>query len=286
MQFGFNTARRLMWAVIWGGTALVSGTVHADVLNLNSTSASGEINEALFWTSDYQSTGSGQLGKSFLRIEGGNNQPFVQGYNTDARSYKNNGDYDINGPKTQYDEKSDNQHTRSITLSDLSVSSIDGKDYYGFLLDIGEPGNVTKATLSMHALQIFQASTGLLDKFTDVSSAHPVYNMDSPVDWRVDLNGNVSSSGNGKADMVVYVPKSNFDATKGNYVYLYSSFGRPSPDTSTPSYANNGGFQEWFTAPGRTIGTPGPIPVPLPAAVWAGLALLTGLACARARRNR
>jgi hypothetical protein len=216
----------------------------------------------------------------------------VQGYNTDARSYNNGGAYQgpNGGSKTQFDEKSDLVHThsiRSVTLDQLSLFNIGGVAYYGFLLDIGQVGGGPDTNLSMRAFQLFQSNSNMLDTFVknpsetlggSLTGGTLVYDMDGPPqgDYRVDLQANLNPPGNGVGDMEVFVPKALFNANL-QYVYLYSSFGTADKNTPGSPYHNTGSFQEWAMLQGAGAG-PGPGPVvPLPPAVWAGLALISAV---------
>jgi hypothetical protein len=288
MRFGLIVA-----ALGLSGHFLSSHARAETVLDLTSTGVpAGVINGAIYQRSSEKPTGSGVI-DAFLRIEGGNNKPYVQGYNTDARSYNSSGDYvGATGSKTQFDEKSDLPHThdiKTITLSDLSFFQIGGTGYYGFLLDIGQEGNNTQTNLSLRSLQIFQSASGALDQFVknpseslggSLTGATLIYDMDGPPDGdhRVDLQADLNSPGNGVGDMEVFIPSALFNPALQN-VYLYSSFGTAtaSKNVAGPIFENTGSFQEW-----ALLG-PGPAVVPVPSAAWGGLALMGAIAIARAR---
>jgi len=229
---------------------------------------SGTINGAQFVAGTFQPAGSGVLG-SFVRIH--NNDTFEEGYNTDGRP-------------APLDDNSSATFTRSIQLSDLQVSFINGNSYYGFVLDVNQISNEPGDFLSMVGFKIFQGNTGDLTSFSGGnfgSDAALTYDMGS---YRVDINYNVSGSGSGNADMFVYVPTSLF-VGKGNYVYLYSAFGGGS---TIPPYSQTDGYEEWAIASaGGTPGGGGDNPgAPLPKTAWAGIGLLGMLAAGRFLQGR
>lgn len=224
---------------------------------------------AIFAQINVQPTGTGVI-QSFLRLQ---NNPNEQGYNTDARSYS--------AGKTQFDEKSDPNFTRSISLNSVPVVNIGGTNYREFFLDVNESANTAGRLISLDQLEIFLGSSSTLDTY---SSSNPnstpssltsgsgatskmIYSLDtgfspsSPdnpfVDNWIALDYLTSSGGSGKGDMVFYLPDALF-ANSGYgtnpYVYLYSQFGCGGVNKNCNNNANyasddtsNAGFEEWWT---------------------------------------
>src|SRR2546423_12488651 len=94
------------------------------------TSGSGSLGGAFFSTTDIQPTGTGVF-DPFLTVQ---NSPWEQGYNAGA------GDFDA---------KRAPQWNHEITLGDLRATTINGSNYYGFVVDINEPNGGPKATISL-----------------------------------------------------------------------------------------------------------------------------------------
>jgi len=182
------------------------------------------------------SVGTGSI-YSFLRIEANGTIETEQGYNTDARASGN--------PKVQFDQKTDPNFTRSITLGQIPIVTINGVEYREFLLDVNEPNNTTHL-ITLYELAFYIESVGDLDMWpTDFSS--PIWSMNDPIQAATSTSGaddfnilidsdNTQGSGN-RFDLVVYVKSSLFGGDNDKYVYLYSRFGRP--------VAVNAGFEEW-----------------------------------------
>jgi hypothetical protein len=138
--------------------------------------------------------------------------------------------------------------------------------------------------LSLNELQIFlgnapdlsgatvNGTTGLLGFG---ANATLVYDMDGADDAipatssRIDLNYDFNS-GSGSGDMYAFIPTSLFTGPN-QWVYLYSQFG-------DQPYPNNDGYEEWAAVVGPNV-------VPIPAAVWGGMALSGFVGASRLRRR-
>ena len=82
---------------------LITHQANAEMVDLSTAGSSGEINDALFVWTNFNSTGTGVI-DPFVRIK--TNDPVEEGYNTDYRS--TNPDY------PEFDEESNTQHHHSL----------------------------------------------------------------------------------------------------------------------------------------------------------------------------
>ncbi len=186
------------------------------------TAPSGAIVEQV----DPQPMGTGYI-HAFVRIQAKNGENGIeQGYNTDGRPL-------------QFDEKTSPSFTRSITLGQVPEVTVNGQNYFEFLLDINQ--NSSSPDLSLDEVQIFLGSTGNLlgyDASTGtLSGLSPVFDLSPGGQMEVLLNARLSS-GLGSGDMAMFVPAADFaGASPSTYVYLYSHFGNIA--------AANGGYEQW-----------------------------------------
>ena len=209
-----------------------------------------------------QSTGTGFI-DSFLRIQQSGQE---RGFNTD------------NG--TPLDDKG-GSFTHSLLLSDVGTTSIGGKDYYHFVLDINQNGN---NLLSLNQIQIFrrgadptsfaltEASAGApsLISFPGATEVFRMNNTPNASAYEIQLDYSLNS-GSGSGDMNLFVNKAAVDAAGGgNYVVLYSQFGSPNG-----AFASNEGFEEWWNLRSTTISAvPEPSSVVLLSSGLLGLGLV------------
>lgn len=172
-----------------------------------------------------------------------------QGFNTDGR---------VSGPGNgtilDNHDKGASNWNHSIKLKDLSTVTVcDGggstgtncHNFYEFLLDINEEGNVPNAGLSLDAFKLYVAGAGdiLSNSITDSTctadndpsgafklcgGATEVYDMDNGPGNDASLLMDYSNfSGSGKGvDLQALVPVESFAGrAPDSYVYLYSKFG-------------------------------------------------------------
>jgi hypothetical protein len=215
----------IMWLI-----AITIGTMggYAQTVNL-ATGNEGSINGALFkWTAQ-QPTGTGYI-DPFVRIQKKGQE---EGYNTSGRPFP-------------FDEKEPLNYTHDVQMNQLSPVTINGVEYYQFLLDINEPGN-TKAYLSLDELQIYTSAEGS-QRTKNVSSLGTLrYDLDAGGDNWILLDAS-RNSGSGSGDMYAFIPTSRFAGAKpSDYLYLYSHFGGVEPSKSEDSEA---GFEEWAMVSG------------------------------------
>ena len=208
-------------------TALLPSSARADSLSLTSPGAVVTANGALFYQANPQPTGTGFI-DPFVRIQRTGTE---SGYNTDGQ--------------IEFDTKDQGGHnwTHSLPLSTLQATTINGVQYYQFLLDINEAANDTKRLLSLNEVQIYLGDSGSLTGFKDgigfAGHSKPVYDLDGAGDKTIELDYKLNS-GSGSGDMFLYVPTSLFtqyNTNKYSFVYLYSAFGQPN--------GSDAGFEEW-----------------------------------------
>src|SRR5205085_6529977 len=121
--------------------------------------------------------------------------------------------------------------------SDLQTTTLNGINYYGFVVDVNEPGG-SKSTISLDGLKIFTSSTLQNSTSTDSkgifngSLGNLVYDFGNNT-----VHYNDQQHGSGSGDINVFIPVSDFAGTNQNdYVYMYQMWG--SADIS------EGGFEE------------------------------------------
>jgi hypothetical protein len=186
--------------------AALTTSLRAAVVDLD-TNGSGSINGALFSVVGPQPTGTGVF-DPFLTVQ---NTPWEQGYNAGA------GDFDT---------KRDPQWNHEIQFSDLQVTTVNGIQYFGFIVDVNEP-NGSKSPISLDGLRIYTSSTIRSSTSVDTNG----FFNGSLGTLRYDLGANSvlytdTHHGSGQGDITILVPVSNFAGAQAtDYVYMYQRWG-------------------------------------------------------------
>jgi len=209
--------RNFTSALVAAGMFAIAGVAQATVLDLGS-SGSGSVNGALFQTNNDHPTGTGVY-NPFLTVQ---NDPWEQGYN---------------GTNGNFDTKRVPQWNHEIQFSDLQTTTINGIAYFGFSVDINEPGG-NKAGISLNGLSVWTSSTTQSSTSTD---SNGFFNGSLGI-LRYDLGNNSvlyndQNTGSGGGDINIYIPVSAFAGTQqSDYVYMYQRWGNTD--------ASQGGFEE------------------------------------------
>jgi hypothetical protein len=209
--------RNFTAALVAAGMFAIAGVAQATVLDLGS-SGSGTVNGALFQTNNDHPTGTGVY-DPFLTVQ---NSPWEQGYNSSVGNF---------------DTKREPQWNHEIQFSDLQTTTINGIAYFGFSVDVNEPGG-GKAGISLDGLSVWTSSGLQSSTSTD---ANGFFNG-SLGTLRYSLGNNQvlyndQNTGSGGGDINIYIPVSAFaGAQASDYVYLYQRWGNTDP--------SQGGFEE------------------------------------------
>ena len=237
--------------------ALTVTATQATVLDLGS-SGSGSVGGAFFSTTDIQPTGTGVF-DPFLTIQ---NTPTEQGYN---------------GSNGNFDTKRVPVWNHEILFSDLRAQTINGTQYFSFIVDVNEPNGGPKSLISLDSLKIWTSSTIQGSTSTDAngnfngSLGNLVFDMGAGNSVKY----NDQQHGSGSGDINIFIPVSDFAGVQStDYVYMYQAWG--SSDVS------DGGFEE--TAIGQGIV---PVPEVAPSSVIFGfLGLVVAVSSRRALSGR
>lgn len=243
--------RNFLFASAACAVALVS-SAHATVVDLGSD-GSGTANGALFEVSSQHPAGTGVF-QPFMTIQ---NSPTEQGYNSSTGNF---------------DTKREPQWNHEIKFSDLQMTTINGNNYYGFVVDVNEPGG-SKAEISLDSLRLFTSATLQNSTSTDSNG----FFNGSLGTLRYDLGNNTvlyddTHSGSGTADISIYIPVAAFAGAQGNdYVYMYQRWGNTA--------ASEGGFEETALIAGIT-------PVPEMSALFPIVGLMVAVGSTHVLRRR
>ena len=259
------------------GFIFAASSAQAITLDLTCIGCSGEINDALYTQIDPQATGTGVI-NTFAQISPTGNTDTSGAYNTTSNNTLSNG--------------ADDPHNHSIFLGDVPIVTVNGVDYYEFILDVNEADRMgIDKYVSLDEVQIFVGGTenASFDTFTAGILDHDgtlVYQMDAGTDSWVGLDFQLNS-GSGSGDMQLLVEVSAFAGFgPDDVVTLYSEFGlqgNTSDGVPMGDYGQSDGFEEWAIGEGTGGGTTPPVPEPTAALVFGIGAVLMG---ARVRNQR
>jgi hypothetical protein len=244
--------RNFTAALIGAGLLGIASLAQATVLDLGSN-GSGSVNGALFQTNNDHPTGTGVY-NPFLTVQ---NSPWEQGYNSSTGNF---------------DTKREPQWNHEIQFSDLQATTINGMQYFGFSVDVNEPGG-SKAGISLNGLSLWTSATIQNSTSTD---ANGFFNG-SLGTLRYDLGANSvlyndQNTGSGGGDINIYIPVSFFAGTNANdYVYMYQRWGNTD--------ASQGGFEETALIRGLA-------PVPEMSALFPIVGLLVAVGSTHVLRRR
>ena len=194
----------------------------AVVLDVTTHGAEVTANGAIVRQCDAQPTGTGVI-RSFLRVQA---TGVEQGYNTDARPL-------------QFDENKSPQFTRSLTLGDVPVVTINGTAYREFLLDINQ--QASSPYLTLDELRIYVGPTAALSGYDaglkTLGGQTSLFDLDGSGDLAVKMNYRLNA-GSGAGDVFVLIPDAAFvNQPASGFVSLYCKFGN--------TFGANSGFEEW-----------------------------------------
>lgn len=231
-----------------------AASAQATVVDLTTgPDASGEIGDALFFATQQQPSGTGNI-DPFLRIQ---EKGFEQGYNTDGGF--------------PFDDKNPHKYQHSLLISDLIPVFLNGQPYLQFMLDSNQNGNnFTDHVLDMTALQIF--TTNDPNQTTESFNSKGILQLNGTLVYNMGTGNSVltTATGSGKADMFMYIPFSLVQ-TGELYLVLYSAFGNDIP--------SDGGFEEWTFIPGT-------VPIPEAGTFFPVIGLLAAVLCTRVLQRR
>jgi hypothetical protein len=240
-------------ALIAAGMFSLGTAAQAAVINLGSSGSGTLADGAIFQTNNDHPTGTGVY-NPFLTIQ---NNGWEQGYNSSTGNF---------------DTKREPQWNHEIKFSDLQVTTINGLQYFGFSVDINEPGG-NKALISLDGLSIWTSSTLQNSTSTD---GNGIFNG-SLGTLRYDMGANQvlyndQNTGSGGGDINIYIPVSYFANVGANdFVYMYQRWGNT--DTT------EGGFEETALIRGIT-------PIPEMSALFPIVGLLVAVGSTHVLRRR
>lgn len=200
----------------------------------------------IYFSTDFtRTTGTGVL-DPFLSIQG---SPESSGYNLSAGVL---------------DTKRNGQFTRTQTMADLQTITVNGIDYYSFLLDINESASTAASKISLDALKIYTGSVLQTSLNSLQINATLRIDIDSQQDNTL-LYDYKMNSGSGEGDIAFLVPVSAFaGAQSTDFFYLYQEFGGYGP-----AYNSEAGFEETRHAGDITF-----VPIPETKSIFPILAVL------------
>jgi hypothetical protein len=208
----------------FAAACLATSAQAAVVYDLSTTSTvvvNTTYGPAIFTTDFTKPTGTGVF-QPFLSIQANGVE---QGYNTSAK-------------QGVFDTKREPQYNHEIRVSDLNQITIDGAQYYSFLIDINEPNAGDKSLITLDSLKLFTSTKAGQTTNNVESLGVKRFDLDLPADSYIrydDLN-----SGSGQGDIAFFIPVSAFAGARStDYVYMYQKFGESDATGTT-----QGGFEE------------------------------------------
>jgi hypothetical protein len=174
-----------------------------------------------------QSTGTGVI-DPFLREQANGSGGVEEGMNTSLVNNYLDNKMPVDG------------FTRDLPLSVLSTSTVGGKQYYNFFLDVNQNAshNNPNAYISLTEVRIYISSQAATAAQLDALRGTPgnVFDMDDALAYDIQIPSN---NGSGNGDLTMLVPVSSI-LPAGAYVYLYAKFGGLGS-----TFEPNDGFEEW-----------------------------------------
>jgi hypothetical protein len=210
-------------AIALGLTASSARAAYVDLSNTGSAT----FNNGWFFVNDDHDTNPST---AFLRIQA------HQG--TTEYGYNNNGPVSPDTKSGSY----------LLKLSELPIVEYQGKSYFKFILDIGEPQASNKKPISLDDLKLysFPVTPGNDTKAFGTETGFTLrYNIDTAgVDNDIKLKDR--SNGQGKNDMVALLP--SFYTAEDQWIMLYSKFGEHD--------AAQGSFEAWKIGNAQVVPEP------------------------------
>jgi hypothetical protein len=206
-KFGTST-------IVAAAVALAAHSQGAVQYNVAYDNAKVTVNGAIYQEVSPQPTGTGVI-DPFLTIQ---DNGMEQGYNSSTGNF---------------DTKREPQWNHEITFSQLqqTTTTLNGTQYFQFLLDINEANGGGKQLLSLDAVRIYTSASIQTNTSTDSkgnfngSLGTLRYNLDGAGDAYLKMDYSLNS-GSGSGDLFIFVPVANFAGAKSSdYVYLYAQFG-------------------------------------------------------------
>lgn len=258
-------------AALCGGSS-ASATI-VDLVNNDVGTVDTIYGTAIFQTVSPKPAGSGfvdNMSDVFLTMRANGSE---QGYNTDAKRAP----YDVQRDSTRFNN--------TLQLSQLQTTTVNGVDYFQFVIDINEPNGGTKSLISLDQLKLFTSTDPSKSTMNIESLGIKRFDLDLPSDSFIKYDD--QNSGSGEGDIAFFIPTAAFYdpaslglnlpvAKSTDYLYLYAQFGA----NISADFETGGGYEEFWTAQGLT-----PVPEVSTAVPLAGILLLAGLHFQRRRRS-
>jgi hypothetical protein len=186
----------------------------------------------------------GKAGKAFVALQDKNSDGVESGWNTQS----SNPDLKVNN---------------FIDIDDIATVQHGGNKYLRFVLDVSEPQDSTKKTISLDELKIMTSTAAKGTKLSSMSSpiATTIFDLDQGGDRSLMFTD--QTNGKGKSDLTVDVPLPR-NADDDMPVYLFSRFGDKAKA--------QGGSESWMP-----LASAAALPEPATLGVYGAVALVAGL---------